>query len=163
MVAGFAGLMQLVGLHKQVANRVLEPWQIMKVAVSATEWENFFELRDHSDAQPEIQVLAQEIRQAMKDSTPRSLEEGEWHIPFSNEIPVEIDLENRKKISVSALAQTSYRRTDLTLDVANRIWDRLVNAKPIHASPLEHVAQATSGYVKGNFQGFSQLRHMIID
>src|SRR5690606_30080072 len=34
------GAMKL-GLHKQVANRILEPWQYIHVVVTATDWDNF--------------------------------------------------------------------------------------------------------------------------
>ena len=50
--------MTKIGLHKQVANRLLEPWQYINVVLTATEFDNWFDLRDHPDAQPEIQELA---------------------------------------------------------------------------------------------------------
>ena len=57
----FAYLLSLVGLHKQIGNRILEPWQYISVIVTATEWDNWFELRNHPDAQPDIQELAKLI------------------------------------------------------------------------------------------------------
>ncbi len=71
-----------VGVHKQIVNRVLEPFQIMKTIVSATEYGNFFWLRRHADAQPEIQVLAEEMFTALEESTPSNLYEGEYHTPY---------------------------------------------------------------------------------
>lgn len=159
VACGFAYSMYLVGLHKQVGNRILEPWQMMKVAISSTEWGNFFELRAHPDAQPEIQKLAQSIRTELEISHPRSLAEGEWHIPYDDLIPRGLPDDVRHKIAVSAMAQVSYRKLDLSVDKAEKIWDMLVNSKPIHASPLEHVACAGKG--SGNFKGFTQLRHLI--
>ena len=61
------------GLHKQWANRPTEPFQMMKTIVTATEWDNWFNLRDHSDAQPEIHELAACMRQAMEASEPMRL------------------------------------------------------------------------------------------
>ena len=34
-----------IGLHKQIGNRILEPWQYINVIVTSTEWDNFFDLR----------------------------------------------------------------------------------------------------------------------
>ncbi len=42
-------------------NRVLEPFQHISVVLTATEFDNWRELRRHTDAQPEIQHLATEI------------------------------------------------------------------------------------------------------
>ena len=53
----FAYMLYYVGLHKQIGNRILEPWQFINVIVTSTEWDNFFELRIHPDAQPEIKEL----------------------------------------------------------------------------------------------------------
>lgn len=74
-------LMKL-GLHKQVANRLLEPWQWMTTLITSTEWENFYELRCHKDAQPEFQDLAKKIRAAREENKPEELREGQWHLPF---------------------------------------------------------------------------------
>lgn len=161
VACGFAYLMHLSGLHKQVANRILEPWQMMKVAISSTDWDNFFELRAHPDAQPEIQTLAVRIRTELEISVPTPLKSGEWHIPYDSEIDTALSQEERLRISVSAMAQVSYRKLDLSLAKANEIWDMLVNSKPVHASPLEHVAYAGVG--SGNFVGFTQLRHTVMD
>lgn len=70
------------GVHKQVVNRLIEPYSHIKVLVTATEWNNFFTLRYHPDAQPEIQHLAQLMWDAKKASEPDFLEEFEWHLPY---------------------------------------------------------------------------------
>ena len=73
------------GYHKQVVNRLLEPYAHINVLITATEWDNFFELRDHKDAQPEIEALAKAIKAAFADSKPQVLQPGEWHLPFITE------------------------------------------------------------------------------
>ena len=71
------------GIHKQVANRALEPWMHTRTLVTSTEWGNFFELRDHPDAQPEMQTLARRIRGAMANSDPEYIRhDGSWHLPY---------------------------------------------------------------------------------
>ena len=74
-----------LGIHKQIANRVLEPWAVMSTIVTATDWDNFFELRRHKDAQPEIHELADRMFEAMEGSTPTVLTDSgpdSWHLPY---------------------------------------------------------------------------------
>lgn len=75
-----------LGLHKQIANRILEPWFNIRIILSGTEFENFFALRAHPDAQPEIQALAYKMLEEYNKSAPKKLEAGEWHIPFGDKI-----------------------------------------------------------------------------
>lgn len=174
----------VIGAHKQIVNRLLEPFSHITVLVSATEWDNFLELRDHEDAEPHIQMLAREIKKCLDDhSTVQTLKPGDWHMPFitlSDKIDVEDTkgaIEALKALSVARCASTSYKTVDgfdMTLAKALQIFDKLVNSKPIHASPLEHVAQADDmvklcsmgkGWMAprahGNFVGFKQYRHLL--
>ncbi len=142
-----------LGLHKQIVNRVLEPFQWMKTIVTATEFDNFFWLRCHPDAQPEISVLAALMYEAYQENEPMLLQEGDWHLPyfetsyFSSEWDsgieingVTITLQEALKISASCCAQVSYRKLDGSLDKATKIYDQLVSMSPVHASPFEHQA-----------------------
>ena len=70
------------GYHKQIVNRLLEPFQFIDVIVTATEWQNFFDLRLHPDAQPEIQELARCMKECIYESIPNKLKFGEWHTPY---------------------------------------------------------------------------------
>jgi hypothetical protein len=148
-----------LGLHKQVANRILEPWQVMKVVCTSMEWDNFFTLRDHPDAQPEIRELAYRMKQALLGSTPNVLEEGHWHLPYADaNLPVKTAL----KVSASCCAQVSYRKLDDSIEKAERIFDMLIKADVMHASPLEHQAYAAPSSVhSGNFRGWVQHRKII--
>lgn len=171
--------LQRAGLHKQIVNRVLEPFQMMKTIITATDWDNFFELRMHKDAQPEIKVLAECIYNAMQNSTPFLLHLDEWHVPYVNRYRcpeygnliyelhdddlTELTKEQAIKVSASCCAQVSYRLLDDSLEKAEMIYDRLVTAKPIHASPFEHQASPTLDPKRrcGNFKGFIQNRQII--
>ena len=164
-----------LGVHKQVANRVLEPFQHIRVLLTGTDFENFFALRTHADAQPEIQRLARMMRKAYYNAEPMQLYRGEWHVPYVERVRdvmgtlryyidgLELDAEEALKVSASAAAQTSYRKNDLTLDKAEAIYRRLVTAKPVHASPFEH--QATPLFWARsrcrNFRGWKQYRTFI--
>lgn len=142
------GLMKL-GLHKEVANRILESWQFISVVVTATDWENFFILRDHSDAQPEIQVLAGKMRAVMDSSTPTLLEVGEFHLPYvrPDEIKRYKGTDNEwllPVLSTARSARVSYNRHDGTTPaVADdiKLFKMLVISEPSHSSPAEHCAQ----------------------
>lgn len=148
----YANDMAQCGLHKQIANRVTEPFQTMKTIISGTEWANFFWLRDHKDAQPEFQRLAQSAKAAIDISVPNKLRIGEWHLPYvdvrwteRNEIIYSVGGEEYSRrdaqiISASCCAQVSYRKNDDSLGKAQMIFDRLVHTDPVHASPVEHQA-----------------------
>jgi hypothetical protein len=159
--------MTKAGLHKQVANRILEPWQQMHVIVTATEWENFFNLRDHPDAQPEIRILAARINLAMASSIPTFREFGGWHLPYvsSGERCVH-PLLDLIKMSAARCARVSYlthdgKKPDPIKDIA--LYDRLVGSVPIHASPVEHQATPylSSQDWCANFRGWEQHRQTV--
>lgn len=78
-----------IDLHKQITNRLLEPWFNIRIIASGTEFENFFALRAHPDAQPEIQALAYKMLEVYNNSEPKRLKAGEWHIPFGDKIDKE--------------------------------------------------------------------------
>lgn len=79
--------MERAGLHKQIANRILEPWMHITVLISGTDWHNFFALRAHPAAQPEFQVLAYRMLDCYLKSQPQQLDWGQWHIPFEDRMP----------------------------------------------------------------------------
>jgi hypothetical protein len=169
------------GYHKQIVNRILEPYVHMNTLVTSTEWENFFELRCHPDAQPEFQALARAIRDVMSKSTPGLIGPGQWHTPYVSyddfyrtdhdkpgNTPTAI------KISVARCARVSYLTQEgktPTIEEDLKLYDRLVGSVPLHASPAEH--QATPDFwlgagfgdrgwkhpeLHGNFVGFKQYR-----
>jgi thymidylate synthase ThyX len=141
------------GLHKQVANRITEPWMLMKTVISGTEWRNFFWLRAHADAQPEIHELATKMWDAYNSSTPELLQPGEWHVPYvkthrlsSGELiyldaaDTPITTQQARVISASCCAQVSYRKNDDSYEKAEKIFRQLIESQPCHASPVEHQA-----------------------
>lgn len=132
------------GAHKQIVNRILEPFQIIKTVLTATEFSNFFYLRTHKDAQPEIRKLASLMLEAYLNSSPVLLDSKKWHTPYYGKGYWSEDQENTLEealaISASCCAQVSYRKLDDSLDKAKDIFKRLVETKPVHASPFEHQA-----------------------
>lgn len=160
--------LQKLGLHKQIVNRVLEPFQMMKTLVTATSFDNFFNLRCHKDAQPEIKQLADLMYQAMQESEPEVLKAGEWHTPYVahyrepngkliyGTYENSYDLNLAIKISCSCAAQVSYRKNDTSIEKALAIYDKLVNSEPVHASAFEHCATPID-LLSGNFAGVTHV------
>lgn len=158
-----------LGVHKQYVNRLLEPFMHITVVVTATEYNNFFALRHHSMAQPEIAKLAELMYNEYKNNQPKQLVAGAWHLPFLLEKDSSFSYEEQIKISVARCARISYNNHDGTnsnLEQDLKLYDRLLGSQPIHASPAEHQAQAmtnTPGVLKwsGNFRGFLQYRQTL--
>lgn len=140
-------LMSKIGLHKQVANRLLEPWQHIHVVVTATEWENFFALRCHNMAQPEIKALADAMKTAQAWSRPVDLKVGEWHLPYVNAVErSRLSTDDAIKVSAARCCRVSYLNHGglVSTDTEDfRLYDRLMGAEPPHMSPIEHQAEAT--------------------
>jgi thymidylate synthase ThyX len=147
------------GIHKQICNRIIEPWMYCTVIVTATEWANFFSQRCHKDAQPEMMVTAFKMLQAYVDSEPvkRSL-----HIPFIESIPSWLPESEKIKVSIAACARVSYNRDGVSEDYEKDIelYDKLESCH--HMSPFEHVAyDFPEDIFIGNFRGWVQHRKRI--
>jgi thymidylate synthase ThyX len=178
-----------LGIHKQIANRVLEPWAHISVIVTATEWENFYALRDHKDAQPEIAALARAMRVAMDESTPRLLGPNDWHLPYVTDEDRRLvgifaetlwghntdqchrqfdgvaDLREYMLLQVSTArcARVSYNTHDggkPKIEDDIKLADRLLASK--HMSPFEHqVTPCGCGQFHANMRGFHTFRGIL--
>lgn len=164
----FATLMEKLNIHKQYANRILEPFNHITVVCTATDYENFFALRYHPDAQPEIHELAKKMYEMRERRIPKVLKPGEWHLPFVSVPEFEkLTLEDAIKCSVARCARTSYlnhNKEKPALEEDKKLHDRLVLHNPMHASPAEHQATPldlrfkVETYRSGNFVGWMQYR-----
>lgn len=168
-----AWMLEKLGVHKQLANRILEPWMFITVIVTATEFDNWFRLRAHPDAQPEIRWVAEEMLRQYKSNSPERLVAGEWHLPLIRTqdwrdvlLPeyCNAPVSTLRKISVARCARVSYLTHDGRKDYKEdlRLHDDL--AKSGHWSPFEHVAKAMpEGDLtwSGNFQGWLQYREVV--
>lgn len=187
--ANHAEVMMEIGLHKQVVNRILEPFQWMHVVLTATEFDNWDELRDHADADPTIHELARQIKIARAGSQPTPLSPGEWHLPYVTEAELSDALWRHssveeawalmRKVSAARCCRVSYLKHDghaSTIEEDLALCDRLAGARPIHASPFEHQAtpdklvecpfvegllEWSSPHLHGNLVGWVQYRKLI--
>ena len=165
------------GYHKQIVNRLLEPFSHINVVVTATEWDNFYELRRHEDAQPEIHALADAMYEAQAASKPKLLQPGEWHLPYitvGEFLDDQMSDDQRIKCSVARCARVSYLTHDGLQPLPEKdleLYDRLVGAVPLHASPAEHQAtpddfnpyseEWMKPHLHGNFVGWVQNRKLL--
>jgi len=180
---GFGWLLHKIGAHKQYANRVTEPWSHISVVVTATEWTNFFALRYHSMAQPEICELAKQMWCLYTKNIPKRLDSCEWHLPY---VSYEEEREYHEaedgcvipdidywmpliRRSVARCARVSYLTHDgkkPSVENDDKLYERLLGAQPIHASPAEHQARPSELIMpetehpsrSGNFVGWVQFR-----
>lgn len=176
-------------ITKQIRNRLLEPFMWHTVIVTATDYENFFALRAHEDAEIHIQELAYKKLEAYNASQPKRLKEGEWHIPFGDKVNIDkltnteawkiladghgLSDDTRRfveelkiKIAIARCARISYLnfegKDDYDADI--KLCDRLFGSAPRHLSPTEHVAQAMDDdKFIANFRGFRQYRYFFDD
>lgn len=109
MVAEKARELLQLNVHKQTINRMLEPWLPIRVVLTATDFKNFFELRDSPYAQPEIQVLARKMKKAIEETEFKELSKNEWHLPYITDEDKEFVEENYKN--------SGYMRLNLSNDI----------------------------------------------
>jgi len=161
----FAYLMYVVDLHKQISNRILEPFSHINVILTATEFDNFLELRNHPDAQPEIQELARQIKECLDSSEPQFLHFNEWHLPYvSDEELKKYPLFILLKASTARCARVSFNNHDGSSPIIEKditLHDNLVGSEPRHSSPAEHQATPTGEEFNKNFRGWEQYRSYI--
>lgn len=155
-------------VHKQYANRILEPFSHITVVCSATDYANFFALRCHPMAQPEIMALADLMYDEYQASNPNQMSIGDMHLPFvSNEEREELPQDDLIKMSVARCARVSYLNHEgkkPTLEEDITLYNRLVGSAPIHASPAEHQAIAMGDESRsGNFRGWIQYRKLLLE
>jgi thymidylate synthase ThyX len=159
-VVHVARILKDFGLHKQIANRVTEPWMFITVILTATEYDNFFKLRCNPAAQPEIRWVAEEMKKLYDSNKPQKLDAGDWHLPLIDRGETDgLDDDSVKKISVGRCARVSY----LTHDGKRDPNEDIVLASKLmssgHWSPFEHVAMALETQERvGNFVGWRQYR-----
>lgn len=178
-----ARVMTLLGVHKQIVNRLLEPFMYITTIVTATDYGNFFDLRDTwkgptpGQAQPEFATLASMMRAKYVHSEPNILAAGEWHTPYVNTEdlydPTFVSRFNPvvasapmgagiQLISSARCARVSYLTHDGTRDYSKDLELAAKLLPSRHDSPFEHVAMALATDTRsGNFSGFQQFRKII--
>lgn len=148
--------------------------------------DNLFWLKiNKGQAEIHMMHIAEMIYDAMNESTPKQLQEGQWHIPFEDKISSNVldwsdntktqaelwgrDLTMYKiKVSVAMAARTSYTvvgdEKEVDYEKMIKLHDKLIELN--HRSPLEHCARAMSdeeyfsyhkGLVEGEFDSHPEI------
>lgn len=172
-----------VGLAKQNANRILAPFIHIDTLLTATEWENFFKLRIHADAEPHMRMLAEAMRDALAYSHPTVVAQGDWHLPYveaddfdtsaaavaemigrprpvhrNDSLAWRLVEQDLKMISAARCARISYKPFEGEKSREDDIKLAVRLAKSGHWSPFEHVA-TPSAKNSANYRGWMQYRH----
>lgn len=187
---GAVAALATLGVHKSILNRLLEPFTHINVIASGTEWTNFFGLRLDAAAEPTMRFLAHTMWCEMTSSDPDELRPDDWHLPFVDaetmteigrrETVQSVATDKMIKVSVARCARVSYqsfetgKRSTVEEDLA--LYDKLLGAQPLHASPAEHQATpdrklsdgaSMVGWARpdlhGNFKGWIQYRKTLKD
>lgn len=170
------------GYHKQLANRLLEPFSWIDTLITANQWDNFLWLRDHKDAEPHLQDLARLVKQALDNMEVQDLQPGQWHQPYITEndrdaaaMSAVADNLGRtawlNRISAARCARISYKPFDGDASYERELerYDLLVGSDRVHASPTEHQATPDTRFngswskpeLHGNLTGWIQHRKAI--
>lgn len=169
LCGNMSGAFDQAGYHKQIVNRITESVNYIDVVLTSTDFANWYALRDHKDAQPEIRELAALMKEVQAHSTPEVLQPGMWHLPYADsaddieeaikflkigritrDIPPAWEInELLKKASAARCARVSYKlhdgsKTDFGKDL--ELFERLLVSQPLHASPAEHQATPDVSY-----------------
>jgi hypothetical protein len=165
----YAKALDACGANSQIVSRLLEPFSHIDVLVSATEYDTFFQSPKFC---PEIRELADKMYDAVTDSDPDQLGEGEWHLPFITIEDFRAGLREAQlaKVSAARCARVSYLTHEGKLPTIGEdimLFDRMIDGEPVDARPQEHPAMAWSDdqdepvFMPSNFSGFVQLRKVM--
>lgn len=154
--AGQHELLEALGVHKEVTNRLLELWMWTEVLITATEWQNFFRQRSHLAAQDPIRVASECMQGLLDQHVPT---ERRFHIPYVRDT-------GSYRVVVQMLAsarrcrRVSYLKQGVEVDMLEDAREGLSGLKedPPHLSPYEHMAAASDGRRHANFDGWMSLR-----
>ena len=175
-----------IGVHKQWANRLLEPFAWHTVIVTATEWANYWALRVSEMAQPEIFTVSEKMKELYEASEPVLITLDyplPYHVPLVGNaygdlmVGLALNPGLAVRLSVARCARVSYLTHDGVRDpkADEELYERLTTNG--HMSPTEHAARpmssaelnrygrdgegATQPPFCGNFRGWVQHRKEI--
>lgn len=150
-----------LGVHKQITNRLTEPFMLMNTVLTGTEFDNFYNLRDDIAAQPEFKALAASMLKVQNENEPDWLEMGQWHLPYVQRDEIEnVEESALLKFCVARCARVSYKTHEGVVDIIRDVQRHDEMLEQGHMSPFEHPATPLEDPEKwsGNFKGFKQYR-----
>lgn len=174
--------MAKLGVHKNLINRLIEPFSFMKTIVTATDWDNFFKLRLAPDAEPNMQDLAKAIQDSMVEVDELAykckstlytdcdcLYTGTtyYHLPYIREDELDQDALKLMMVSAARCARVSYlthEGKNPTFDEDLKLFFKLSEGG--HYSPMEHpcvVSGDTERKQFYNLNGAKSLRYILCE
>lgn len=158
IVLTMAWIMSFTKVHKQIINRMIEPWTYINVMITATNFNRMLKLRIDAAAQPEFQLLANMIKVALSNAQYRTLKIGEWHLPWVKDHEKMLFINVQKKISAARCARLSYTPIgDVKIDMKKDMELAKGLLEQLHLSPFEHQATPAQGRY-ANLDGWSNYR-----
>lgn len=149
-----------LGIHHQDINNYLRPFQNIHTVITATDWDNFFNQRLHESTKPDMQKLAQLIKDALEDRKPGIITK---HVPLIEDIDLyttKFNFDQLCLISAARLARISYFKWTDDPNKDLELAKKLIEQK--HPSPFEHIAFAQQdAQYYANFKSWKQLRHTL--
>lgn len=128
--------------HKEIANRVLDPYKMVYFLITTDDLDNFFKLRCDQAAQESVQFVAKRMKHLLDVSSPTS---AYLHLPFISNTEANSDdytLDELAMISAGRCAAISFGNTKKEVERSLRLAERLT--KDGHWSPFEHQVIVTS-------------------
>lgn len=161
-----AQLFDQIGLHKQHANNILEPYAWATVIITATDFDEFFETQCSGAAQPEMQILAVEMRRLRHFASPKILAYGDWHVPLARPSDAQCGLSaaDLRLVAAARIARFVSDGPDGTAYAPIRDFARARRMiAERHLDPFEHIAEAhpQNTFRSRNLTGYTQLRALI--
>lgn len=136
-----------LSVHKQVLNRVLEPYMFHEVIVTSSYFDNFLKLRDHNEADPAIWGVSHLLGEAIAHSEPTI---SEIHAPFSSNLEKTLILGQPWPVARPHLIKSAMESAQISYNDKSRAIKSTATAErgeslltAGHLSPFEHVAVAT--------------------
>jgi thymidylate synthase ThyX len=144
-----ANTMYLHEVHKEIINRVIQPYCYITGIITATDWDNFIELRTASSTQEDTRKVAIRVREIINDM---QFMNQMWHIPYVDTMNEKMPINDSLLISAARCARVSYlnhnnEKNNHEKDM--KLANQLLTDK--HMSPFEHQA---CGY-KGKYYNLS--------
>jgi hypothetical protein len=174
------------GYHKQIFNRVVEPYSYIDTLFSTTSLANFNHLRRDKAAEPHMRDLAEAIYIADNESPVQSLSYDQWHLPFispsdyknidqftpenyermieardNSRVPGSVYNYIALACSVDRCKRISYKPFTTAKEISEEVkgHDALISANPVHATPTEHQALPDIRFIKHHNNPGSEWGH----
>ena len=152
-------LLERLGVHKEITNRLLEPWMWTEVLVTATDWDGFFAQRCHEAAADGVRAAATVLRDLLDAHTPT---ETSLHLPYIQQgeqgAPMDLFMASARRCR-----RVSYLRQGVVVSLEE---DAAAGAEglretPPHLSPYEHAAWALGTPTRSaKFRDWKSARHV---